>query len=643
LDTLVVAVRDSIRPAIDVLDRDVPLAGAEVEFASEDPAIARVNARGEIVGVRRGITQVRVRLQSAAAGPGAPDTLLPVRVVIGMMAPVRQADTIIALGETRAFEDFLPRFLSPAGDQLGADETAGAVARLVLVSGGSAVRFVPSGTFLIAQANGTDTVRATVDTSSVLLAVTVRQRAASVAIVPDQHLFVALAESLALGVNAVDRRGNGIASPSVVWRTGNSTVAAVAGSGRAEAVANGSTTIVASVDDVADTIAVSVDQRAAQIEVEPASAAVAAGAIQSFQATAYDANGFVVPDSIFAWRSLNSELANRRFFPALGATGTFEVAASGQATIAAQMDGTEGYALVTAVQPGLSPPSSWGTDVSGTALQLRGTWGVGPTSILLVGFEGTILQQSGTSWARVPVSIAENLVAIWGASASEVYVAGNLAAPVGGQGRLYRFDGASWLPVSLPSLDRLFAVWGAAPNAIFAAGENGRILQYDGSSWSVMSTPLTGSPLPIFRGIWGTSAQDVWAVGGRGTILHYDGTAWSSVASGTTETLQGVFGMSATSVYAAGTNGVLLRWNGTAWAPMTIPPVHATRDLWSVWGSSETDLYAVGSSVALHWDGLAWTDLDLGFSPGALSTVWGTGAADVLMVGDLGVVLRGRR
>jgi hypothetical protein len=61
--------------------------------------------------------------------------------------------------------------------------------------------------------------------------------------------------------------------------------------------------------------------------------------------------------------------------------------------------------------------------------------------------------------------------------------------------------------------------------------------------------------------------------------------------------------------------------------------------LFSVWGSSATDVWAVGQpGVILHWDGAAW---DLQTIEGHVFTdVWGTAANNVFAVGHAGVIYR---
>src|SRR5205807_1828381 len=70
-------------------------------------------------------------------------------------------------------------------------------------------------------------------------------------------------------------------------------------------------------------------------------------------------------------------------------------------------------------------------------------------------------------------------------------------------------------------------------------------------------------------------------------------TTWTPVASGTTQLLATVWGSSASDVFAVGNNGAIVHFNGTAWSAMTSGTSVALR---GVWGSSASDVFVTGSS-----------------------------------------------
>jgi len=61
--------------------------------------------------------------------------------------------------------------------------------------------------------------------------------------------------------------------------------------------------------------------------------------------------------------------------------------------------------------------------------------------------------------------------------------------------------------------------------------------------------------------------------------------------------------------------------------------------LYSIWGSSSSDVFAVGSSGAiLHYDGSAWSAMNSGTEE-SFNGVWGSSSSDVFAVGSDGTIL----
>jgi hypothetical protein len=149
------------------------------------------------------------------------------------------------------------------------------------------------------------------------------------------------------------------------------------------------------------------------------------------------------------------------------------------------------------------------------------------------------------------------------------------------------------------------------------------------------------------------SPTDAWGVGSfcvshcsgpapvdHTLIMHWDGTAWSQVASpnraASSSYLTGVAADSPADVWAVGsyiTNktsraGTLaMHWDGTAWSRVTIPsPGKHGSFLEAVTAVSPTDAWAVGYAegsarqvgLVLHWDGTAWSKVTIP-SPGPAS------------------------
>jgi hypothetical protein len=220
---------------------------------------------------------------------------------------------------------------------------------------------------------------------------------------------------------------------------------------------------------------------------------------------------------------------------------------------------------------------------------------------------GVILHYDGMLWSAM-ASGATNaqLNGVWGTSAADVFVVGYDNTSF--DGVILHYDGSSWTVTTTDvPLPALFGVWGSSATDVFAVGAP-PFYHYDGSSWSEMSDRTDGA-----ASIWGTSATDVFAAGGDG-IFHYDGSTWSQTLSinGNLTTVSDVWGSSSSDVFVVGAlwigsapvASLILHFDGSSWSLMKVPrtpnngPVEV---LEGVWGSSATDVFAVGGGPILHY------------------------------------------
>ncbi|MEA3435396.1 MAG: hypothetical protein U9R43_02950 [Thermodesulfobacteriota bacterium] len=100
--------------------------------------------------------------------------------------------------------------------------------------------------------------------------------------------------------------------------------------------------------------------------------------------------------------------------------------------------------------------------------------------------------------------------------------------------------------------------------------------------------------------------------------------------------LKNLWGSSGTDVFAVGSDGTVLHYDGNNWSSMTSG---TTEHLNGVWGSSGTDVFAVGlNGTVLHYDGNNWSSMTSGTLE-HLYDVWGSSGTDVFAVGYNGTVL----
>jgi hypothetical protein len=258
------------------------------------------------------------------------------------------------------------------------------------------------------------------------------------------------------------------------------------------------------------------------------------------------------------------------------------------------------------------------------------------------------------------------LNAIWGSGPNDIWAAGRaIQTTQPNATTMLHWNGSSWTTAGLPPGYGITGIWGSGPGDAWAVGANasgfGQMLHWNGTAWSDVSSsfPAGGS----FASIWGAAANDVWVTGGN-KIAHWDGTALSTkfTALYSGAGYSALWGSGPNDVWAVGTNGnsggfppdqTIMHWNGTAWTPATGIPSGLTQlTLNGVWGSSATDVWAVGqytyydaskggrvwAGTTLHWNGTTWSNANnltqAQLTGVLLDSVWGSSPNDVWAYGS---------
>jgi hypothetical protein len=302
-------------------------------------------------------------------------------------------------------------------------------------------------------------------------------------------------------------------------------------------------------------------------------------------------------------------------------------------------------------------------------IQLTGIWGTSPEDLWVVGGDGTIVRNDGSSWTPTPSGTQAHLQAVWGSSPRDVWA-------VGSNGTILHFDGSSWSrsPSSPDEFASYAGIWGASDDVQWIAGASG-ISAYDGDRTVRFATVMGGSGVG-YSSIWGTRADDVVAVGGNGRIAEYDGGAWRDVASPTAELLYAVWGHSNRMVAVGDGRFGVERWGDDIWrtlgigggtgtmrsaiwgsadddfwvaSPLSGVLAHLAGDQWTarntqaymsaLWGSSSDDIWGVGFESVYHYDGDSWDPVRIGDDIG-LVAIAGCSATEVWATGVRGALYR---
>ncbi|MXX55137.1 MAG: hypothetical protein F4106_12155 [Gemmatimonadetes bacterium] len=169
--------------------------------------------------------------------------------------------------------------------------------------------------------------------------------ATTVSISPASLDMSSFGETAQLTATVLDQNGQPIAGASVNWTIDDNSVATVSTGGLVTAVQNGSATVTATAGGASGTVAVTVAQRPARIEVSPsADTLVAIGDTVRLAAQPLDANGNDVPGVTIGWSSADDGVAT------VDANGLVTAAGNGTANITASAGGATGAAAVTVSQ-----------------------------------------------------------------------------------------------------------------------------------------------------------------------------------------------------------------------------------------------------------------------------------------------------
>ncbi|MBM4395265.1 MAG: hypothetical protein FJ087_06200 [Deltaproteobacteria bacterium] len=272
---------------------------------------------------------------------------------------------------------------------------------------------------------------------------------------------------------------------------------------------------------------------------------------------------------------------------------------------------------------------------------LRTTWSAGPddtwvvTGTRIAGAWSPVFHHwNGSKWSERYVERTReqadplDVVSMWGSGPADIWAVGFDApwyvncyswAPDGERGRVLHWDGTSWTEQDVRLVPPLCAVSGTGPTDVWAGGLGGAVAHWDGEAWSVES----GVPVGFIRSIWVARNGDVWAVGddresgGYGVVARREGGVWRSPLA-SDERLMGVWGSGPTDVWVIGESHVL-HWDGHGWSVAVTGP--GSRNLYGIWGFGPEDVWllgmkwhdgVLGTGQILHWDGSYWKRERLG-------------------------------
>lgn len=285
--------------------------------------------------------------------------------------------------------------------------------------------------------------------------------------------------------------------------------------------------------------------------------------------------------------------------------------------------------------------SIWSKVPSPTENLIFEIWGPSSDNIYAVAisfipFYGEILRYDGNEWTKI-LETPEGLWELHGTSASDIWF-------VGYSGYIYHWNGDEFVQMTSPVSSNLFSVYCIAPDDVWIGGEYGDLLHWNGTSFEQYCNP---AGTQVDR-LWAFASDDVWAISNAGNIIHWNGVIWQDIshngfADCRSVELRDIWTVDSSDIWVAGGigmvpgTGVIGHYDGSSWTTVPIPDCS---QLDGIWGSSSSDIWAVGwgGGDLLHYDGTEWTGVEHVASDD-LSAIWGSSYDDIWAVGFSGLVI----
>lgn len=279
--------------ALDAGGETIP--GVVLTWSSAAPAVATVDSVGVVTAVNEGTTAITAEADSVT---GASEVRVTQVAAAVRIAP--DLDTLRTIGRSA-------QFVAVAFD------SSGGLLRSALPrwsSSDTGVTAVNAAGLATATSAGTARIIARVGVAADTATLVVAQVIDSIAVKPDYDTLTAIADTARHVALAFDSLRFPIPNPTVVWATGDSSVAVVDATGLVRAAKSGVALLTASASSRTAFATIVVDQRVVAAQVSPATVTLTSvGDTLRLSAVGVDRNSYAVPGASFIWGSTSECVA----------------------------------------------------------------------------------------------------------------------------------------------------------------------------------------------------------------------------------------------------------------------------------------------------------------------------------------------
>jgi hypothetical protein len=168
-------------------------------------------------------------------------------------------------------------------------------------------------------------------------------------------------------------------------------------------------------------------------------------------------------------------------------------------------------------------------------------------------------------------------------------------------------------------------IWAADASHLAVAGQNSLLVSNtSGLGWTTIPLRDTANTAQTARALFSTgttfwaigNGMNVWSIDYNGNVtLDYHPAMVNSVS------ISGIWGASASDLWTIGDGAVPIHRVGTSWTVGT-SSVAMGNDMFSMHGSSASNVWAAGDYYVTHWDGNSWTPKMLNVGSSAINSIW---------------------
>ena len=334
--------------------------GIDIAWVSSDETVGTIGTDGRFAALTAGTTTVTASADGLTGTATVTVTDASSGVVISPPA------VTLDVGDSRQFTATVPDLATAFG--LEGNSSPGAT--VTWSCDDETVGTIDEDGLFTAVCGGTATVTASVDgideTGTAVVTVRSASRAPARIVVSPSDFTIAAGSTLSLTVTAFDQYGYAMPDVEATWESSDPCTGTIDECGLFAALCAGTTTITASVGEVSDSACVTVDPSLPVptcVEVDPATATLAAGETGEFVATVFDQCDNEMDWVRVAWSSSDPGVGS------IDRAGLFAAYAGGSADVKARAGSAVGTAAVTVTgvptpNPG-DPGDSGGSTGSG--------------------------------------------------------------------------------------------------------------------------------------------------------------------------------------------------------------------------------------------------------------------------------------